>query len=189
MLIENNIGSLPSHIDYTNTSVFTQRTEMVNTGNGMIKRINPTMISNVNYNASVSQDINNIDNSMKNVLGINSRVLPHPTHGDTEMTSNKSSQDCTRCKFQKLDSIQTKISKIKLNSFDVDNKNVYFIWENKVYDNYSNVQLLIDTSDILYANKFDNRLVRLQACNNFCFAIYDTQSLLSVFTLFNTLVI
>ncbi len=163
--------------NYTTHSV-PQRTEMVRTQQCVMRRITPTLI-NSNNSLIINQDINSNPTNITN--------LSHETHLDS-LNPNKLIQDCLRCHKQKLDSLQTKISKIKLNSIDLEKKNVYVLWENKVCENYSYVQLLIENTKCLFVNKLENKLIRLFSCNNFCYAVYDAQNLLSVFTLFSTIV-
>jgi hypothetical protein len=186
-MMPDNFSSFPGCAQLNNVPIHSQRTEVINTQNGVVKRIIPTMLNNKN--------VINQENNLNNLRQLNHNQyqcdvnLQYVQNVETQLNPNKFIQDCIRCQKQKIDSIQTKISKVKLNSTDLEKKNVYFLWENKVYDNYSHVQLMADNYKILYVNKLENKLIRLFACNNFCYVVYDTMNQMSVFTLFNTMVI
>jgi hypothetical protein len=134
------------------------------------RRITPELIN------SSSQIINNNQPTIQT-----SSIIPNQI-----LNPNQLIQDCLRCQKQKFDSLENKIVCLKLDSFE--NKNVCFQWENKIYDNYSTVQLRMKNNNILYANKFENKLIRLFSCNNYFYALYDTNNLMTVFTFFNTMV-
>lgn len=194
-----NVSSFPGTSGLNDIPIHSQRSEMINTQKGLVKRIIPTLI-NSNSNPIINQE--NIINDTReyndiwpNYLHnqyqceINPMNQNYIQNEEQKSNPNKFIQDCIRCKKQKLHTIQTKISKIKLSHIDLENKNIYLLWENKVYDNYSYVQLMIEKSKVLYVNKIENKLIRLFAGNNFCYVIYDTMNLLNVYTLFNTMVI
>lgn len=90
---------------------------------------------------------------------------------------------CLRCERQMYQVIETQIYNIKIDSFDPHN--VAFTYENKPYDNNCSVKLTVD-STILYANKYDNRMIKFMKANNFFYVFYDTNFTLNVFTLFNS---
>jgi len=94
--------------------------------------------------------------------------------------------DCLRCQKIKYDTLESKIVSLKIDSFN--NQNVSIIWHNKVYDNNCVIQLRINEKQSLYCSKYENKLIRLFCANNFFYAIYDTNNLLSIFTIFNTIV-
>lgn len=181
--INNSFGIPLNPIINNENSILPQRIELVNTKNGQMKRITPTLINN-DSNLVNNQEINRIPTNITNNTNLSNDINIDATN------TNKLLQDYyIRCIKPKFDSLETKISKIRINSVDLEKKNVCIIWENKVYDNYSYVQLSIENTKCLYVNKLENKLIRLFSCNNFCYAVYDTNYLLSVFTLFNTIVI
>jgi hypothetical protein len=168
----NNLNSIPP-----------QRIELVSIQQGHMKRITPTLINN-NSNLVTNQEINRNPTNINDNTNSSNDIIIDSTN------SNRLLQDYyIRCIKPKFDSLETKIFKIRINSVDLEKKNVCIVWENKVYDNYSNIQLLIENTKCLYVNKLENKLIRLFSCNNFCYVVYDTHNLLSVFTLLNTIVI
>jgi hypothetical protein len=152
---------------------------MIDTKDGPKKRVTPILLNN---SGGTSNNINNEDLNINN-----NNINNNPNIYDYGLNPNKFIQECIRCQKQKLDTLETKIVNLKLDHFGY--LNVYFMWENKVYENYCNVQLMVKFNQILYKNKFENRLIRIFACNNFFYAMYDTQNLLCVYTLLNTMVI
>lgn len=127
------------------------------------------------------------DVEMSNIQPGNSSTINNTLNALNDLTNNTSSQikDCLRCHRQKLDSLETKIMQVKLHSFGELNMTMW--WENKVYDNCCVVQLS-KNNDVIYSNKFENKLVRHFICNNLFYTIYDTNNILNVFTLFNNMV-
>jgi hypothetical protein len=85
----------------------------------------------------------------------------------------------------KKDNLEKKPICCKINQFD--SSIIYLIWENKIYDNYCTITLQINDK-YLYSNKYEGKMIRLFAYNNFFYVFYDTQNLIHVNTLFNNIV-
>jgi hypothetical protein len=176
---------------YLNPNPFTLQNESIQTdGVTSKKRIAPQMINNVsqpitasNYNVVPNLQFNNKTSS----LPLTSKNLPNMQNFVPlpNLNPNQNIQDCLRCQKQKIDNLETKIVNLKLDS--LEDFRVYMSWENKVYDNNCIIQLRINEK-VLYHNKFENKLIRLFGCNNFIYAFYDANNLLSVYTIFNTMV-
>jgi len=151
-----------------------------------------THTSNITSNINIVQDPNSKKRIIPEIITSSNHLNPIPTGiSNVLQTSNNLNpvsqiQDCLRCQKQKLDSIETKIVRNKIESFK--DLNVVFEWENKVYDNYSLVTLRMKNNQILFSNKLENKLFRHFACNNFFYAVYDTHNNLSIYTLFSTMV-
>jgi hypothetical protein len=73
----------------------------------------------------------------------------------------------------------------KINQFD--SSSIYLLWENKTHDNYCTIALQV-MDKFLYSNKYEGKLIRKFAYNNFFYVFYDTQNLVHVNTLFNNIV-
>jgi hypothetical protein len=144
------------------------------------KRITPLLINNLSNIQS-----NNLKNNFSQNSKFPDQEIYLVSQGKNIVNSNQTNQDCLRCQKFKYDSLETKIVQIKIDSFD--QLKIAIIYENKVYDNYSLVTLKI-SDKIFYHNKFENKLIRLFCANNAFYVIYDANNLLSVFTIFNTMV-
>lgn len=160
--------------------------ENVNKSYSLVNNIDPNLMT-------TDQPITRKKRIVPELLGgSNASYVPDSHYQEKRMTNeislnpNQQIQDCLRCQKQKFNSLETKSVSLKLDTFE--NKNVYLQWENKVYDNFSTVQLRMKHNHILFSNKFENKLIRLFTYNNQYFAFYDTNNLLNVFTLFNTMV-
>jgi hypothetical protein len=80
--------------------------------------------------------------------------------------------------------IEKKLICSKLEQF---NDNVYFLWENKFYENSCHITLQMEDKYI-YSNRFEGKMIRLFVCNNYFYAYYDTLNLINVYTLLNNIV-
>ncbi len=154
----------------------------------------------INYNTNTNkkritpQIINNLSNIQSNLAknnihkreNANSPVQQNYNNTSQINLSSNSQivQDCLRCQKLKYDSLETKTVQIKIDSL---NQSAAIIYENKVYDNYSTITLKL-SDKIFYHNKFENKLIRIFSANNSFYVIYDANNLLSVFTIFNTMV-
>jgi WD40 repeat protein len=161
------------------------------------ENINNLIISDLNRavspvknssNLKISQDINTKRRIAPEMVNTNTNLQTNVIQKAIGQESNPHQlvQECLRCLKQKLDMIENKIVKFKLESFE--NKDIFFLYENKVYDNYCTIELRMKNNSILYANKLDNKLIRIFTCNNNFYAFYDTNNSLNVFTLLNTMV-
>ncbi len=149
------------------------------------KRITPQLINNL-PNLHNLQTKSSYSRSSSGNLNTNSNLInQNEVLGQLSNNPKPSIQDCLRCQKMKYDTLETKIVVTKLESFE--GQNVSFIWENKVYDNYSTLTFSVDMK-LLYKNKFENKLLRLFTANNSFYVIYDVNNLLCVFTIFNTMV-
>jgi WD40 repeat protein len=157
------------------------------------KRLAPTMIpaTNNSNNNNFMQGGLEYTNTNTNINNSNSNItLPQHLLPSNSTAPLQTIQDCLRCQKQKLDQLETKVVYLKLDALNLNSStgNYHIIWENKIYDNYCTVQLAFNNDQILFANKFYNKLIRLFSFNNFFYAVYDAMNSLMVFTLFNTLV-
>ena len=81
--------------------------------------------------------------------------------------------------------IEKKLICCKLEQFNDD---IYLLWENKFYENSCQVTLQME-DQYIFSNKFEGKMIRIFACNNFFYAFYDTLNLINVYTLLNNIVI
>lgn len=132
------------------------------------------------------ESIQNSDVDMSNIQPENASTI-NTLNALNNLTNNSANplKDCIRCHRNKIDSLETKMMQIKLSSFG--DLNMAMWWENKIYDSCCIVQLL-KNGEIIYSNKFENKLARFFVCNSVFYAIYDTNNVLNVFSLFNNMV-
>jgi hypothetical protein len=140
------------------------------------RRIEPTLINNNNHH----QQQNGINGISHNLVAGGNNMFPVALQINPEMLCLSDN----RPKKRKEYTLETKLICHKIEQFE---NNVYLFWENKKYDNLCNISLQIDNGT-LYSNRYDNRQIRLLTCNSFLYAFYDTQNHISIFTLFNNLV-
>lgn len=175
-----NLNNINNHS--LNSEFFSKQRESIVSGK---RKIEPTMINNnsgLSRQLSQQSQINqNLPVSNISPNGHINCVLPGAGIMPTSYLN-----ECQRCQKQKLDQLENKIICLKLDSFE--NLNVYMLWENKIYENHSTVQLHYKNNLVLFSNKFENKLIRILACNNFFYAFYDSNSIISVYSLFNNMV-
>jgi hypothetical protein len=141
----------------------TYNEKSVNVSKPERKRISPTIIPD----HVVPVPNNNTNNNFKNI-----------PESDIVM------QDLSKQQLKK-EMLEKKPICCKITQFD--SSNIYLIWENKIYDNFCTITLQINDK-YLYSNKYEGKMIRLFAYNNFFYVYYDTQNLIHVNTLFNNIV-